>query len=67
LDRPANARAVAVRLGLADHEIIGLALGLAQVVYGESMLDEGNLGLDDLPPQEPPRTMAVDRAALLAD
>jgi eukaryotic-like serine/threonine-protein kinase len=67
LDRPVNARAVAVRLGLADHEIIGLALGLAQVVYGESMLDEGNLGLDDLPPQEPPRTMAVDRAALLAD
>ncbi len=32
--RPPNARAVAVRLGLADHEIIGLSLGLAEAVYG---------------------------------
>ncbi len=40
LDRPENARAVAIRLGLADHEIIGLALGLAQAVYGESTLEE---------------------------
>jgi len=40
-DRPENARAVAIRLGLADHEIIGLALGLAQAVYGESTLEEG--------------------------
>jgi serine/threonine-protein kinase len=67
LDRPENARAVAVRLGLADHEIIGLSLGLAQAVYGESTLDEDNLGADDPTPQEPARTMAVDRAALLAD
>ena len=28
-NRPENARAVAIRLGLADHEIMGLALGLA--------------------------------------
>jgi serine/threonine-protein kinase len=34
-DRPPNARAVAVRLGLADHEIIGLSLGLAEQVYGD--------------------------------
>jgi serine/threonine protein kinase len=40
-DRPPNARAVAVRLGLADHEIIGLSLGLAVQVYGTSY--------DDLP------------------
>ena len=39
-DRPANARAVAIRLGLADHEIMGLALGMAQAVYGESSLKE---------------------------
>ncbi len=67
LDRPENARAVAIRLGLADHEIIGLALGLAQAVYGESTLDDGDLGADDLTPQEPPRTVSVDVAVLLAD
>jgi serine/threonine-protein kinase len=68
-DRPENARAVAIRLGLADHEIIGLSLGLAQAVYGESALEEGNLRLDpdDPTPQEPTRTVAVDRAALLED
>ena len=33
--RPPNALAVAVRLGMADHEMIGLALGLAEAVYGE--------------------------------
>jgi serine/threonine protein kinase len=67
LDRPENARAVAIRLGLADLEIIGLALGLAQAVYGESTLDESDLGADDPTPQEPSRTEAVDLAALLAD
>ena len=67
LDRPVNARAVAIRLGLADHEIIGLALGLAQAVYGESTLDDSDLGADDPTPQEPPRTMSVDAAVLLAD
>ena len=67
LDRPENARAVAIRLGLADHEIIGLALGLAQAVYGESTLEVDALGVDDPTPQEPTRTVAVDRAVLLAD
>jgi serine/threonine-protein kinase len=58
-DRPENARAVAIRLGLADHEIIGLALGLAQAVYGESTLE------DELPVDDP--TMAVDRSVILED
>jgi serine/threonine-protein kinase len=66
-ERPENARAVAIRLGLADHEIAGLALGLAQAVYGESSLDEGSIGPDDPTPQEPTRTVAVDRSALFAD
>jgi serine/threonine-protein kinase len=35
-DRPPNARAVAVRLGLHDHELMGLSLGLAEAVYGDS-------------------------------
>jgi serine/threonine-protein kinase len=73
--RPENARAVAIRLGLADHEIIGLALGLAQAVYGESALEEqplgpdigADIGPDDPTPQEPTRTVAVDVAALLDD
>jgi serine/threonine-protein kinase len=67
-DRPENARAVAIRLGLADHEIIGLALGLAQAVYGESALEEDAvIGPDDPTPAEPTETMAVDREALLGD
>jgi serine/threonine-protein kinase len=66
-DRPENARAVAVRLGLADHEIIGLALGLAQAVYGESSLDEAAAHDDTPTPQEPTSTMAVAREALLED
>jgi len=67
-DRPVNARAVAVRLGLADHEIIGLALGLAQAVYGESSLDDDDTYVDDDPtPADPTGTMAVDREALLED
>jgi serine/threonine-protein kinase len=65
-DRPENARAVAIRLGLADHEIIGLALGLAQAVYGESTLDEVELGPED-GSQEPTATMSVDAAVLLED
>jgi serine/threonine-protein kinase len=35
-DRPANARAVAVRLGMADHELAGLNLALAREVYGDA-------------------------------
>jgi len=64
-DRPENARAVAVRLGLADHEIMGLSLGLAQAVYGESALDDGDVVDPDPTPAEPTGTMAVDRAQLL--
>jgi eukaryotic-like serine/threonine-protein kinase len=66
-DRPENARAVAVRLGLADHEIMGLSLGLAQAVYGESSLDDGAIVDPDPTPAEPTGTMAVDRAALFDD
>jgi eukaryotic-like serine/threonine-protein kinase len=66
-NRPENARAVAVRLGLADHEIIGLALGLAEAVYGESSLDEDEIADPDPTPVEPTGTMAVDRAALFDD
>ena len=68
-DRPENARAVAIRLGLADHEIIGLALGLAQAVYGESTLEEGMATppSPDSRASEPTATMAVDTAALLGD
>jgi serine/threonine-protein kinase len=68
-DRPPNARAVAVRLGLADHEIIGLALGLAQAVYGDSTLaDEVIAGsAADEAPAPPEATVAVDRAQLLED
>jgi serine/threonine-protein kinase len=66
-DRPTNARAVAIRLGLADNEIAGLALGLAQMVYGD----------DDEPDEEvtplsralldPAPTMASDARDLLDD
>jgi eukaryotic-like serine/threonine-protein kinase len=66
-NRPENARAVAVRLGLADHEIIGLSLGLAQAVYGESSLDDVTVVDPDPTPAEPTGTMAVDRARLFDD
>jgi serine/threonine-protein kinase len=66
-DRPENARAVAIRLGLADHEIMGLALGLAQAVYGESTQEEYPSGVDMSMPDEPEVTLAVPRAALLED
>ena len=66
-ERPANAQSVAIRLGLADHEMMGLALGLAQAVDGESALQDVNATSADLPPQEPTATMAVDQSALLGD
>ena len=66
-DRPANARAVAIRLGLADHEILGLALGLAQAVYGESALEVEPAPAGTSSPGEPTATFAVDPAALLGD
>jgi hypothetical protein len=63
---------VAVRLGLADHEIMGLSLGLAQAVYGESSLDEEVVVEPDPIPvpqtsSEPTGTMAVDREVLFED
>lgn len=66
-DRPPNARAVAIRLGLADHEITGLALGLAQAVYGESTLDEDPVVDATRKPEEPTATIAVDRDSLPGD
>ncbi len=66
-DRPANARAVALRLGLADHELMGLSLGLAQTVYGDDPADDQPIGPDDPTPAEPTETMAVDRSALLEE
>jgi serine/threonine-protein kinase len=38
-DRPANARAVAIRLGMADHELSGLNMVLAREVYGDDEPD----------------------------
>ena len=66
-DRPENARAVAIRLGLADHEILGLALGLAQAVYGESALEVDVVAEGPSPAAESSATVALDRAALLED
>src|SRR3954471_16534717 len=66
-DRPENARAVAIRLGLADHEIMGLALGLAQAVYGESALEQDPTPEANPMPEEPATTLAVHPAALLDD
>jgi serine/threonine-protein kinase len=51
-DRPPNARAVAVRLGLHDHELMGLSLNMATAVYG---VDED----DDI--EEGPATAAARR------
>jgi len=64
LDRPANARAVAYRLGLADQEMAGLAIGLAQAVYGESTLEEDLAAQGSPAPEDPSVTVAVtlDRA-----
>jgi eukaryotic-like serine/threonine-protein kinase len=67
VDRPPNARAVAIRLGLADHEITGLALGLAHAVYGESALEQDPTPEANPMPLEPVTTLAVDPAALLED
>ena len=52
---------------LADHEILGLALGLAQAVYGESALDVDLAGEGTSLPGEPTATLAVAPAALLED
>lgn len=65
-DRPPNARAVAIRLGLADHEITGLALGLARMVYGD---DEPDAEVTPLSRAllDPAPTASVDAADLLSD
>ena len=68
LDRPDNARAVAFRLGLADQEMAGLAIGLAHAVYGESTLNDDIRAVGTVsPPQEPAPTIVVDAASLLED
>jgi serine/threonine-protein kinase len=66
-DRPPNALAVAIRLGLADHEITGLALGLARMVYGED--DEPDQDVRPLSRAllDPAPTMASEPADLAAD
>lgn len=56
-DRPANARAVAFRLGLADHEMAGLKLALAREVYGDEEPDERIMPLSRAL-LDPPPTMA---------
>jgi serine/threonine-protein kinase len=68
-ERPENARAVAIRLGLADHEIMGLALGLAQAVYGESSLEPLGeaIPVEHSDPTPTQATLAADQARLLED
>jgi eukaryotic-like serine/threonine-protein kinase len=46
---------------------MGLSLGLAQAVYGESSLDEVAIVDPDPTPAEPTGTMAVGPAALFDD
>jgi hypothetical protein len=65
-DRPPHALAVAVRLGLADHEISGPALVLASMVYGDDSPD------DEVTPLsrallDPTPTVAADVSDELAD
>jgi hypothetical protein len=46
----------------------GLAIGLAQAVYGESALDDdGVVTLSDPAPQDPAPTVGVSRASQLED
>ena len=47
-DRPANARAVAQMLGIADNELSGLAEGLATAVSGE-FVDDARTPVTELP------------------
>jgi hypothetical protein len=46
---------------------MGLSLGLAQAVYGESSLDDAATVDPDPTPVEPTGTMAVERGALFDD
>ena len=50
-DRPPNAAAVAIRLGLGDQEVAGLALGLAQALGGapEDALDPDQVPTQGMP------------------
>jgi eukaryotic-like serine/threonine-protein kinase len=65
-DRPPTALAVAIRLGLADREITGPALGLARMVYGD---DEPDAEVTPLSRAllDPAPTMAADVGDLLAE
>jgi eukaryotic-like serine/threonine-protein kinase len=62
-DRPPNARAVAIRLGMADHELTGLNLALAREVYGDE--DEPDDSVKPLSRAllDPAPTMASDLGA----
>ena len=45
-DRPENARAVAARVGIGEHEMVGLALGLARAIDGvadDNEVSDGSL------------------------
>jgi serine/threonine-protein kinase len=50
--RPANAAAVAVRLGLGDHDLMGMALGLATALngQGDDLPDDLAAAVDELTP-----------------
>ena len=63
-DRPPNALAVAVRLGLADHELTGPALGLARLVYGAQEPDSEVTSLSRAM-LDPEPTMAADARDVL--
>jgi eukaryotic-like serine/threonine-protein kinase len=63
-DRPPNALAVAVRLGLADHELTGPALGLARLVYGAQEPDSEVTSLSRAM-LDPDPTMAADARDVL--
>jgi serine/threonine-protein kinase len=65
-ERPPNALAVAVRLGLADHEMAGLALSLARTVYGDEEPDSNITPLSRAL-LDPSPTMAADARDLLSD
>jgi serine/threonine-protein kinase len=57
LDRPANALAVADRLGFAPHETVGLAIGLAATLDGRSPDQRTDPGMTE----RPLRDVAADR------
>jgi serine/threonine-protein kinase len=64
--RPPNARAVALRLGLGDNEIMGLGLGLAWSVGpsgSADAVDADEAGVGDGAEDEQDGTVSMDRSA----